>query len=156
MTKLLMGIDPGKSGGVVAFVDHNDLGLVLNTLNPWKDLDTINHVVSMCKDYGHCEAIIENVHAFPSDGRSSAFKFGHNAGQWEGLLTAHGIPFTKVVPHKWMSFYGQMPKDKAERKKHLKKLAQGILDSNGLPYNATLKTADAILIAYYGLRGRDE
>ena len=56
MTKLLMGIDPGKSGGVVAFVDHNDLGLVLNTLNPWKDLDTINHVVSMCKDYGHCEA----------------------------------------------------------------------------------------------------
>ena len=55
-----------------------------------------------------------------------------------------------------MSFYGQMPKDKAERKKHLKKLAQGILDSNGLPYNATLKTADAILIAYYGLRGRDE
>ena len=30
------GIDPGKSGGVVVFVDHNDLGLVLNTLNPGK------------------------------------------------------------------------------------------------------------------------
>ena len=55
-----------------------------------------------------------------------------------------------------MSFYGEMPKDKQERKNHLKALAQNILDRNGLPYRATLKNADALLIAYYQLRSEDE
>jgi len=78
---------------------------------------------------------------------------GQNLGQWEGLLTAHGIPFTKVVPQKWMSFYGEMPKDKKERKNKLKELAQKLLDDNGLPYRATLKNSDAILIANFSLQG---
>ena len=149
---LHLGIDPGKSGGICGLINHS-IGIVLNTLNNWKDLDTINHVLHMCTDYGKCHATIENVHAFPTDGRSSAFKFGQNLGQWEGLLTAHGIPFTKVVPHKWMSFYGEMPKDKKERKNKLKELAQKLLDDNGLPYRATLKNSDAILIANFSLQG---
>jgi len=155
MMKIRVGIDPGKSGGIVALAEHS-IGLVMNTINAWKSIEHSAQIVEQLKQYGDVHALIENVHAFPSDGRSSAFKFGHNAGCWEGILAAHKITYSKVVPHKWMSFYGEMPKVKQERKNHLKALAQNILDRNGLPYKATLKNADALLIAYYQLRSEDE
>ena len=150
--KVYIGVDPGKSGAIVGLL-KTDLGIVVSTLNPFKDLTTALANIQICMDYGKCEALIENVHAFPTDGRSSAFKFGKNAGQWEGLLHASGIKYKSVVPHKWMSWYGEMPKNKQERKNHLKSLAQSIMDENSLPYKATLKNSDAFLISYFYLKG---
>ena len=150
--RVFIGIDPGASGGVTAIINTNIPKIIW--CSAFKDL---NHVKS-CFDFLKSQkiglhALIENVHAFPTDGRSSAFKFGKNAGQWEGLLAAYDIPLEKVVPHKWMSWYEKMPKDKQERKNRLKTLAQEILDKYDANQKATLKTADAILIANYYLKG---
>lgn len=153
--KAYIGIDPGASGGITAIVDTNVPRILW--CSAFKELGNARFVLDFLKAQKiELHALIENVHAFPTDGRSSAFKFGKNAGQWEGLLTAFGIPFDKVVPHKWMSWYGVMPKDKQERKNKLKELAQKVLDDYGENQKATLKTADAILIANYNLRRENE
>ena len=151
--KVYIGIDPGASGGITAIIDTN-IGKIVSC-SAFKDLENARFTLDLIKNNYRVDvhALIENVHAFPTDGRSSAFKFGKNAGQWEGLLSAFEIPFDKVVPHKWMSWYGEMPKDKQERKNKLKELAQGVLDDCGEKQKATLKTADAILIANYNLKG---
>lgn len=152
--KVYIGIDPGKSGGIVGLVD-TDVGIVVATCSAFKELSEAKANLEWCKEYSqNCEALIENVHAFPTDGRSSAFKFGKNAGQWEGLLSAMDIPLTKVVPSKWMHWYGDIPKNKQERKNHLKAIANDKLQNEiGCDYKATLKTADAFLISYFHLKG---
>jgi hypothetical protein len=152
-THLHIGIDPGGSGGIVGLMS-SPLGIVLTTISPWKSIEESKNSLELCLQYKPTTIIacIENVHAFPTDGRSSAFKFGKNAGQWEGLLTGLGIPFYHVVPHKWMSSFGELPKDKKDRKNRLKALANKELVSLGSTIKATLKTADAMLIATYSLR----
>ena len=150
--KVYIGIDPGASGGITAILNTNIPKIL--SCSAFKELGNARFVLELLKSQKiELHALIENVHAFPTDGRSSAFKFGKNAGQWEGLLTAFAIPFDKVVPHKWMSWYGEMPKNKQERKNKLKELAQKVLDDCGEKQKATLKTADAILIANYNLKG---
>lgn len=155
MTKMYIGVDPGASGGICGLMQHNEkwngLGDVLCIVSPYKDIETAKSSIEKCIEYKSHKIIacIENVHAFPTDGRSSAFKFGRNAGQWEGLLTALGVPYYKVTPQKWMAHYGELPKDKTERKNLLKGYAQGVLTETGVDKKATLKTADAILIANY-------
>lgn len=152
-THMYIGIDPGASGGIVSLMTA-PIGTVLVTISAWKTIDEAYSNLQLCNEYGASKMIacIENVHAFPTDGRSSAFKFGKNAGQWEGLLTGLNIPFYHVVPHKWMSFYEVMPKEKKERKNRLKAIANRELVSIGSSDRATLKTADAMLIANYSKR----
>ena len=44
--------------------------------------------------------ILERVHAFPTDGRSSAFKFGTNYGAWMGILESNNVNYELY----WNSF----------------------------------------------------
>ena len=95
-------------------------------------------------------AYIEQVHAFPTDARSSAFKFGRNYGEWLGVLGALRIKTIHVTPQKWMKYYKEkfkmaLPKDKQQRKRKLKEIAANYTDKK-----VTLYNADAILIAVYG------
>jgi len=117
----------------------------------WKDPDTASEIMHSfgTQDDSNVwvQALIENVHAFPSDGRSSAFKFGMNLGMWKGLLAAYKISYTSMIPQQWMKQYGEVKKEKKERKNQLKDWAYIIgkkLDYDG---KITLKTADALLIA---------
>ncbi len=90
-------------------------------------------------------AIIESVHSMPKQGVKSVFTFGKGYGQWLGILASHEIPYTQVSPQKWMKFYGSLPKEKKDRKNHLKHLAQQRFPN----LNITLATADAVLLANY-------
>ena len=96
-------------------------------------------------------AYIEHVHAFPTDARSAAFKFGVNYGKWLGILGVHKIKTVFVSPQKWQKYWKErleiiLPKDKQGRKRRLKEIASHYTDKQ-----VTLYTADAILIALYGL-----
>ena len=78
-------------------------------------------IVNQIKNYAFIEnedlfATIELVHAFPTDGRSSAFKFGMNYGIWRGILCAFGIKTELVTPQAWQKTFGELPKNKQERK----------------------------------------
>tara|TARA_Y100001951_G_scaffold65310_1_gene52457 strand:+ start:227 stop:493 length:267 start_codon:yes stop_codon:yes gene_type:complete len=61
---------------------------------------------------------IEKVHAFPTDARSSAFKFGMNYGMWLGIIGALSIPVIKVAPQTWMKSYAPLPKENKKEKEN--------------------------------------
>ncbi len=141
--RVFIGIDPGINGGI-AFI-YNDSYSVKQCPNTVQEM--ANELITL-KDMGpnlpmHC--IIERVHSFPGNSARSMFTFGSNYGQWLGILATLKIPYKEVTPHAWMRHYGKMPKDKKDRKNHIKHLAQQRYPD----VKITLATSDAMLIANY-------
>ena len=152
MKKIIIGIDPGKSGGLAVSV-----GGVITEFHkyPTTQQDLYYTMYEILNNYkGIPLAYLEQVHAFPTDGRSSAFKFGTNYGVWKGLLLGMQIEYRLVAPQVWMKSL-PLSKNKKERKNQLKEMAQGIINNqnnfNELKNKrVTLHTSDAILISGYG------
>ena len=154
---VIIGIDPGKSGAIVVW-DQGIDRIVKCPDHPKKMAEAINSVKndSYIDGSGNVTAYIEKVHAFPTDARSSAFKFGQNYGQWVGILSAYRVNTIFVTPQMWMKYYKEkfnmkLPKEKPQRKRKLKELASRYTDKK-----VTLYNADAILIAVYGLIKQQE
>ena len=139
---MTIGIDPGKSGGIVFIKNHS-------VANAFKCPETPRDIVSLIrhetKGFRKKRAMIEKVHSMPRDGVVSAFSFGCNYGTWLGILSAMNIPFQQVSPQKWQKYYGKLPKEKKSRKHKLKQLAFDLYPGA----KNTLATADAILIGHY-------
>lgn len=151
MQKIILGIDPGKGGGIAVSV-----GGTITEFHKYPKTEQelyyiLHEILSKCN--GKPIAYLENVHAFPTDGRSSAFKFGTNYGFWQGLLVGFQIEYKLVAPQTWMKSLG-LSKDKKERKNQLKEMAQRVVDkqfdSKLKNKRVTLHTSDAILISIYG------
>jgi hypothetical protein len=141
---LFIGIDPGKSGGIAAISP----GISVAHKCPGTVADMTNTLSTICELGNSPIAIIEAVHSMPGQGVKSVFTFGYNYGNWIGMLAALKVPYIQVTPSKWMNHYGTTrPKDKTARKNYLKHLAQQRYPT----LHTTLATADAILLAHYGL-----
>ena len=148
---VVIGIDPGKSGAVAVWDEGIDK--VFKCPVNVSGMSNIMHSLSntgWVDGGGEIIAYIERVHAFPTDGRSSAFKFGVNYGQWLGILSTLNIETVLVTPQKWMKYWKdkfkiKLPKNKPERKRKLKELAAQYTDKK-----VTLYNSDAILISVYG------
>ena len=141
----IIGIDPGKSGAIAIWNGGIDR-IVKCPLNVINMADEIRKI----KDKRNTIAYVERVHAFPTDARSSAFKFGMNYGQWLGILGAMRIKTILVTPQTWMKYFKdklkiKLPKEKPKRKRKLKELASQYTDKS-----VTLYNSDAILISVYG------
>ena len=141
----IIGIDPGKSGAIAIWNGGIDR-IVKCPLNVINMADEIRKI----KDKRNTIAYVERVHAFPTDARSSAFKFGMNYGQWLGILGAMKIKTVLVPPQTWMKYFKdklkiKLPKEKPKRKRKLKELASQYTDKS-----VTLYNSDAILISVYG------
>lgn len=138
---LIIGIDPGKSGGV-AWVDHD--GVI-----PFarKMPDTVHDLVDLLRvrDLSDAKCYLEKVHAMPGQGVTSMFTFGQGLGQIEGVLAALGIPFEWVTPQKWQA---ALSCKTAGDKNVSKRKAQELFPS----VKWTHATADAALICEYGRR----
>ena len=148
---ITIGIDPGKSGGIV-FINGDKI------IEMYKCPQTIEEMAELLEPYKvswdsniDVIAYIEQVHAFPTDGRSSAFKFGVNYGIWQGLLGANRIETRFIAPQVWMKSL-ELPKSKLERKRKIKSIAQKVIDNQKvLKKKVTLNTSDAVLIGMYGV-----
>ena len=149
MNKAVIGIDPGKSGGIAVYTGGNTIEALPCPGSPRDMADSVNDIVNNFVIGGvpNSEILvaIENVHAFPTDGRSSAFKFGRNFGMWLGIFASNKLKVVQINPFTWMKYFGEMPKVKIERKRYIKKLAAEFFPDA----RVTLKTSDAILIAKY-------
>ena len=148
LENLIVGIDPGKSGGMAVIKRSiNDYGAKIITAHNCPDtIEEMVAFISMLRnETPYITCYLEKVHAFPTDGRSSAFKFGMNYGIWNGILCAFGIKTELVSPRTWQITFGELPKQKQERKRRLKQIAT---EKSGV--KATLRTADALCIALYG------
>ena len=148
---ITIGIDPGRSGGIV-FVNGDKIIEMYKCPNTIEDMAELLEPYRLSWDSNlSVTAYIEQVHAFPSDGRSSVFKFGTNYGIWQGLLAANKIETKFIAPQVWMKSL-ELPKDKVSRKKEIKIIAQRVIDKQDLlKKTVTLHTADAVLIGMFGV-----
>jgi Holliday junction resolvasome RuvABC endonuclease subunit len=142
----IIGIDPGKSGGIAWISDGKPC--VEKMPETLADLwDTIQSI-AFEKGYdaeNSCRAYIESVHSSPQMGVTSAFTFGNGFGHLEMALTAAGIPFERVSPQRWQRALGCLTKGD---KNVSKRRAQELFPSMKI----THATADALLIAHYGTK----
>ena len=145
--KKVIGIDPGKGGGIAVITDKT-----VNIFPCPRDVDEMAILIGMClsdvSSY-RTQVFLEKVWAFPTDGRAGSFSFGCNYGQWQGILAAHELKPTLVTPKEWQSHFEikkGLPKN--VRKKALKQMA---IDRCPDIKRITLKTCDALMIAIWGL-----
>jgi len=136
----ILGIDPGKSGGLALLDNHEDSAQALKM--PETEMDVWDALYQMSPSH----AFIEKVHAMPGQGVSSTFNFGRNYGMLLMALTAAGIPFTEVTPQKWQ---GAMDCRTGGDKNISKRRAQQLFPNVDVYH----WNADALLIASYGLKG---
>ena len=142
-----IGIDPGKGGGVAVITDET-----VEIHNCPRTVEDMAMLISIClNDVAayRTKVFLEKVWAFPTDGRAGSFTFGENYGQWQGILASHEIKPQLVTPKEWQSHFDIKKGLKKDiRKKVLKQLA---IDKCPNTKKITLKTADALLIAIYGV-----
>lgn len=139
---IILGIDPGQSSGGVAVVDQ--VSAYATAIGKMTERDIWDYISFKCPP-GNTKAYIEQVGAFPGQGRSSIFKFGQNYGLLRGLLIAAGIPFETVTAGVWQKNMRCLSKGD---KNVTKAKAQELFPS----LKITHAIADALLIAEYGRR----
>ena len=151
---IIMGIDPGASGGLASM--KIGVGTCawsfknITTLEQWRLFQACWNS-SIADSMFDIKAYIEHVHSMPRDGVKSAFSFGRSYGNLEAFLVAAGIPFERVTPTVWQKEFGLIKKKgetKTQKKNRHKALAQELFPDIKL----THAIADALLIAEYGRR----
>ena len=148
--KILVGIDPGKKGGIALSL-NGELGVFPTPLLKG-ELD-IKEMVSLIPpminiDTTHI-AFIEAVHSMPAQGVTSMFTFGKGYGIWIGILAAYGYTINYVRPQVWKKYF-KLGKDKEDSIKKAKELYSYI---NLIPPRARKESdgmAEALLILHYG------
>lgn len=148
---IIIGIDPGLSGGV-ALLGGTFLKERAVPFSTMSEIEAFFIELIKTEDVSLFKAFIEEPPVFfpgAGGGLASQAKLHRNLGQYEGLLMGLGIPFETVSPKKWQKGLPGLAKLKGvERKRALHNLAMQRYPQLG----PTLKTCDAILIAEYGKR----
>jgi crossover junction endodeoxyribonuclease RuvC len=111
---IVLGIDPGKSGGW-ALVNNGDLigfGLMPTVDVPkgrGKAKILSPHLLVQALSFGPFapdHAYIEEVHSMPKQGVASSFDFGKSFGIAIGVVAAMGYPTTFIRPQQWRKVSG--------------------------------------------------
>ncbi|MFH0981852.1 MAG: hypothetical protein V2A79_09965 [Planctomycetota bacterium] len=169
---VILGIDPGVSGGIAAINGASVEAIKM----PLTCQDLRDEILRLAD--GAAIAFVEDVHSMPDDAAKAAGSFLRNVGHLEMCLCCLGIRMERVKPRKWQqdlslaaADIGKRPqraegeeesafktrkkswaqarsRARTERKNRLKRLA-----SERFPgMKVTLATADALLIADYGMQ----
>lgn len=145
-TTTIIGIDPGKSGGIAWIRD----GKPCVEKMPETIMDLWQLLAGIWNEDGTCRAYLEQVQPGGlhrgregTMGAKSAFTFGNGFGHLEMALTALAIPFERVTPQKWQGALGcRTGGDKNVSKRRAQELFPSI--------KCTHAISDALLIARYG------
>lgn len=135
----ILGLDPGKMGGIGLYTNGNYDGWILTE----KKLDICRLIYKLQKQYDIKACYFEKVHASPQMGVSSAFTFGREAGLLYGIVLRSGIKIIDVTPQQWQTELGCLTRG---NKNVSKTRAQGLFPNKKI----THQIADAMLIAKYG------
>lgn len=154
---IIVGIDPGASGGIAMLSSNAGAEPVSVYRMPETELDVVALFRGLTGEY--VKAFIEKVHSSPQMGVSSAFSFGRCYGMLRTALIACEVPFDEVTPQRWQAVIGGLASAKNRRadgqgfkgrdKNVSKRRAQELFPS--VP-KITHAVADALLIAEYGRR----
>ena len=143
-SKIFIGIDPGKSGGICVIEDE----FVKAYACPGniQDMALLFAMAISVNETKTVVAYIEKVWARPTDAKGSIWKFAENYGTWKGIAGAYEIDLIEVSPQKWIKYFETPKMEKSKRKRYLRDKARSMYPELK---KVTLKTADAILIATY-------
>ena len=146
MKNLVVGIDPGKKGGI-CFLDYEKGRVVY--------LDTLpsdpSEVVKLFKKYKkHVKLVIlEKQWARPRQGVVSTFTLANSYGVLQGILVSLNLPYVTPAPTSWLCFF--FGKDGLKGRKVVKKLS--LEKARELHPYVEVKHdghSDALLIAEFG------
>lgn len=153
--KLIIAVDPGKSGGIVL---GSEDGPPIVYPMPETETDVVALLTESIKlariDDKEPICTIEKVGGFaggPGQPGSAMFSFGKNVGIIYGAFMALKVRIEEVTPQKWqkaLSLGTRGTMDKTQWKNKLKATAQKLYPG----HKVTLKTADALLIYEYAKR----
>jgi hypothetical protein len=167
----IVGIDPGKNGGIVALNNGKVVSICTmpSTIGGiWDHFIYLGFPNMIKKENTY--VYIEDVHSMPTDGVVSAFSFGRHLGILDTCLDrlVHS-PVIRIKPRIWLDFFNlRKDKEKGESQYQFKKRIleyarnyrcnrQSSTKNGRLLFRTqkekaklTLKTCDAYLIALYG------
>lgn len=155
---MIVGIDPGLSGAIALYRPEpgslviTDLPTQTRRLSNKKlrtelDLAALAHWLDLHLPIGDVHAYIEDPHAMPKQGITSAFRFGYVCGAIQAMITAYRVPMTLLPPATWKKALG-LSSDKVGCQHKASQI---------LPHHAHLwplkkhdGRAEAALLAWYG------
>jgi hypothetical protein len=122
--RIVIGIDPGKTGGAVALdlegnpiewiaANHPQEGYTVKATGGALYIPTemATWIADLKEDYQILLAITEKQQARPLEGRTSVLKTGYGWGLWVGILAALAVPYKVEPPGVWTrAVFGSMPK----------------------------------------------
>lgn len=94
MVQVIVGIDPGKTGGVAMLI-----GGIPKYVFP---MPHITGFADWMEQWNPSHVFLEKAQAFPKQGVSSVFNYGDHFGQLQGVLVSLKLKYTLVVPSMWM------------------------------------------------------
>ena len=148
-SKIFIGIDPGKNGGVAVINEVPNYETTISFRCPdtaTKMALSLMATIPEGVSYDNVLVVVEHVRAMPKNGVVSMFSFGQNLGRWEGILGAFELDVKFAGPRTWMQHYDCKPKmDKKDRKRYLRGIAENLFPNIKMTFNIS----DALLIANY-------
>lgn len=137
---VLVGIDPGKSGGIAVNRD----GVIVAVMKMPQTPHDLNEELSMVVHvYQNPVFFVEKVHSMPGQGVASSFSFGRQLGLIEGVIASTAAPMHFVTPQVWQKAMScQTGGDKNITKAAAQRLWPGIQWTHAI--------ADAALLSEYG------
>jgi len=144
--RFYIGIDPGKTGGLVILPERGDKKVV--TQMPTTERDIWNWFADIPSP-SFPFAVIEKVGSMPGNAARAMFTFGWGYGGLRMALVARGIPFEEVTPQVWLKGLGIPFRKRKESRTQFKNRLKGRAQQLFPDVAVTLATADALLIATY-------
>jgi len=149
---ITIAIDPGKRGGIAYQLEDGEYHSVPMPETPGDILETLRTIKAISGPCIVCylEECIK--YAGKEQSGSSAIVYGRNYGFIEGVVQTLGIKLYLVRPQAWQKALKLGTRNGAtttQWKNKLKAQAQRLFPTE----KVTLKTADALLILEYALKG---
>lgn len=113
--RLVIGIDPGQSGAIVALADGEPVKIIdmptMARRAGGYQVDGATLAASLRGLFhehsgAYIVAVVEQVGSMPNQGVSSMFRFGQSDGIVRGVIAALGIGMVEVPPQTWKRALG--------------------------------------------------
>jgi len=135
---LVIAIDPGASGGL-AWTDRE--GITHAEPMPEGMTAQADRIRSLALELPGAVAVMEKTGGYmPGNSAPAAVTFARHCGHLDAILFMAGLPASAVAPGVWMRSLGDLPRDKADRKRAIRELMARRFPA----LTVTLKTADAL------------
>ena len=152
---LIVGIDPGLSGGIAILEDNKvkmlfDMPVMSDGKKNKRQLNSAllaQLIKDNIKNTENTAIVVEQVNAMPGQGVTSMFNFGHTFGAIKGICAALSLPIFFVRPAKWKKHFELINSSKDASRTKVIEMYPSIAEK--LSKKKDVNKSDAILIARY-------